>query len=211
MLNEDEEKTFRELLRRWEAGDLSPDKIGIPEVGLPDVNGESLLWQCVDKIGTQDFWLGKTRGGRLVRACLTVAGVCQSVGWANSVATWANSHIVYPIAEDVPVVADHLQKFLSDLDAKLFPPSGKDKFLAFANSANQPHVDLMIPATSGIIPEGIIDRGSPPARLWGGYNNSQFVSRQNAMIHMLNDHIRRQNARNNEFPVWLLGQQGQQG
>jgi len=58
---------------------------------------------------------------------------------------------------------------------------------------------LFIPEGIGVVSDDVIG-GAPPvvSVLFGGYNNSQFVARENARrIRMVNDQIRRQNMSQN--------------
>lgn len=197
MFSEEEEAALRRLLKeRDDTRHLPDDKIGFSQVGLPETR-ESLFWECVGMVNNFPLWLGKSRCGKIVCAWIIGVGIWQSIEWTNS-------HVVQPLATDVPVVAQCVSDFLTTPNAKLFPSSGKDKFLAFSNPVDHVPVDLMIPASSGIVPETIVDHGLPPNLLWHGYNNSQFVSRENARrIQMMNEQIRRQNAGNNQRPPFL--------
>jgi hypothetical protein len=207
MFTPEEEAELRRLLRdRAETRELSPEQIHFSPVGLPNLPQEhSFFWQLIDNINNFPVWLGKTRGGKAVCVVIIGVGIWQSLDWTLS-------HILYPTAKAVPVVAECIDGFIEDTFGERFPWSGKEKYLAFSNPPHR-QVDILIPAASGIVPQDVIETGSPPPLPWRGFNNSQQVARLNA------EYIRRQQEqviRNNRRrwdqaaqAAWLLRQQQQ--
>jgi len=194
MFTVEEEAELRRLLReRAETRHLSADKIGFSQVGLPQSPEgvrECFLWEFVGNINNFPLWLGKTRTGKIVCAWIIGIGIWQSIEWTGS-------HVVVPVAKDVPTVAKCVEDFLTTPIGERFPSSRKDRFLVFANPPDHPRVEMMIPESVGIVPDGIIDRGLPPSLLPRVINNSQQVSRRSAeLIRMVHDHTIRQNRRN---------------
>lgn len=194
MFSVEEEAELRRLLReRAETRHLSADKIGFSQVGLPQSPEgvrESFLWEFVGNINNFPLWLGKTRTGKIVCAWIIGVGIWQSFEWTVS-------HVVIPVTKDVPIVAKCVEDFLTTPIGERFPSSRKDRFLAFVNLPDHPSVEMMIPESVGIVPDGVIDRSLPPSLLPRAINTSQQVSRCGAeLIRKMHDHTIRQNRRN---------------
>jgi len=205
MFTPEEEAELRRILKeRAETRDLRVDQIHLSPAGVPNLSQEqSFFWQLIDNINNFPVWLGKTRQGKAVCVVVIGVGIWQSVEWTLS-------HVVCPTVEAVPVVAKCVDDFICDAFGERFPSSGKEKYLAFSNP---PHlqIDILIPAASGIVPDDIIETGSPPPLLWRGFNNSQQVSQHNAeYIRRQHDQVIQNNRRHMDQmarTAWLLGQE----
>jgi hypothetical protein len=173
MLTPEEEAAFRQILReRAETRDLTPDQIHFSPAGVPDLpQDQSFFWQLIDCVNNFPVWLGKTRGGKVVCAVVVSVGIWQSLDWIQS-------RVIFPVAGHGVIVAECLDRFIATEFGERFPSSlsGKEKYLAFSNPPNPP-VDILIPATSGIVPDEVINQSLPPALPYRGFNNSQQVAR----------------------------------
>lgn len=134
MLSEDDKAEVRRILRDEiaELRGLPDSEIEFPEGQIDATKAEHVVWEPAGKVKDFAVWLGRSRGGKIIKVLVTAIGLASTFDWGYS-------HLVKPSSPYVQAAYQQLSEFLTPQSTFHGFSQGDGNRLMLVSNDDRPH------------------------------------------------------------------------